>query len=107
MTIGMSLTQLYRSLDWWSFCSHNLKSRRRSWHYKAIINLCQDPLELFFGCQRQRGGTSDNPNVLEFCQNSQALRVVDTFCRGPVRGNCRQKQDCHPIDKENIIPLLK
>ena len=70
-------------------------------------NLCQDPLELFFGCQRQRGGTSDNPNVLEFCQSSQALRVVDTFCRGPVRGNCRQKRDCHPIDKENIIPLLK
>ena len=27
-------------------------------------NLCQDPLKQFFGCQRQRGGTSDNPNVL-------------------------------------------
>ena len=51
-------------------------------------NICQDPLEQFFGCQRQRGGTSDNPNVIEFCHNTQALRVVDSFCRAPVRGNC-------------------
>ena len=47
-------------------------------------NLCQDPLEGFFGCQRQRGGTSDNPNVADFYNNTQALRVVDSFCRGPV-----------------------
>ena len=52
-------------------------------------NICQDPLEGFFGCQRQRGGTSDNPSALEFYNNTQALRVVDSFCRGPVRGNCR------------------
>ena len=25
--------------------------------------LCQDPLELFFGCQRQCGGTHENPTV--------------------------------------------
>lgn len=36
-------------------------------------NICQDPLENFFGCQRQRGGTSDNPNVMEYYQNTQAL----------------------------------
>lgn len=36
-------------------------------------NLCQDPLENFFGCQRQRGGTSDNPNASEFQSNTQAL----------------------------------
>ena len=52
-------------------------------------NLCQDPLEGFFGCQRQRGGTSDNPSVAEFHNNTQALRTFDSFCRGPVRGNCR------------------
>ena len=28
--------------------------------------LCQDPLEKFFGCQRQRGGVSENPNVKEY-----------------------------------------
>ena len=67
-------------------------------------NLCQDPLEQFFGCQRQRGGTSDNPNVIEFTKNTQALRVVDSFCRGPVRGNCRKR---NKIDNENIAPLAK
>eukprot|EP00731_Ephydatia_muelleri_P018851 Em0011g891a len=36
----------------------------------------QDPLEKFFGCQRQRGGANDNPTVTEFCKNTQALRVV-------------------------------
>ena len=39
-------------------------------------NLCQDPLENFFGCQRQRGGNSDNPTVQDFFNNTQALRVV-------------------------------
>ena len=29
-------------------------------------NICQDSLEQFFGCQRQRRGTSDNPNVKKF-----------------------------------------
>ena len=48
--------------------------------------LCQDPLENFFGCQRQRGGVHDNPNVQEFTGNTQALRVINSFCR-PTRGN--------------------
>ena len=43
--------------------------------------ICQDPLEKFFGCQRQVGGTHDNPTVKEFQQNTQALRVVNSFCR--------------------------
>ena len=33
--------------------------------------LCQDPIENFFGQQRQRGGTHSNPNVLEFMRNTQ------------------------------------
>lgn len=71
-------------------------------------NLCQDPLEQFFGCQRQRGGTSDNPSVAEFIKNTQALRVVDSFCRGPVRGNCRKRKgSVTHVDKENIVPLAK
>ena len=37
--------------------------------------LCQDPLEKFFGCQRQRGGVNENPTAQEFCKNTQALRV--------------------------------
>ena len=51
--------------------------------------ICQDPLQNVFGAQRQRGATSDNPSVSEFLKNTQALRVVDSFCSAPVRGNCR------------------
>ena len=46
----------------------------------------QDPLESFFGCQRQRGRGSDNPTVKVFCKNTQ---VIGTFCRDTVKGNCR------------------
>ena len=35
--------------------------------------LCQDPLEKFFGCQHQRGGTNENPSVEMFCKNTQAF----------------------------------
>ena len=37
--------------------------------------LCQDPLERFFGIQRQRGGVHDNPSAREFMKNTQVLRV--------------------------------
>ena len=68
-------------------------------------NLCQDPLENFFGCQRQRGGTSDNASAKEYYQNTQALRVINSFCRAPVKGNCRggdcivPETDCAPLQK--------
>ena len=68
--------------------------------------LCQDPLENFFGCQRQRGGTHDNPTVKEFQQNTQALRVVNSFCRPVVKGNCRGNMTMKEIDKENINSTL-
>ena len=55
--------------------------------------LCQDPLEKFFGLQRQIGRTHDNTTVKEFQQNMQALRVVNSFCRGSVRSNCRGNED--------------
>ena len=38
--------------------------------------LCQDPLEKFFGCQRQRGGVNDNPTVHQFCLNTQTLQTA-------------------------------
>ena len=50
--------------------------------------LCQDPLENFFGQQRQRGRASDNPNTEEFLKATQALRVINNTC-SMVRGNCR------------------
>ncbi len=50
--------------------------------------LCQDPIEIFFGQQRQRGRVHDNPNVCDFLKNTQALRVVNGACKN-IRGNCR------------------
>ena len=70
-------------------------------------HVCQDPLENVFGCQRQRGGTSDNPSVQEYYRNTQALRVVNSFCRGPVKGNCLGGgQSAKDIGNENT-PLPK
>ncbi|KAL5489473.1 hypothetical protein EMCRGX_G018567 [Ephydatia muelleri] len=67
--------------------------------------LCQDPLERFFGCQRQRGGVHDNPNAAEFLKNTQALRVTNSFSHRPNRGNCRggnveiAEATCEPLPK--------
>jgi hypothetical protein len=72
-------------------------------------NICQDPLECFFGRQRQRGGTNDNPTVVEFLNNTQALQVVDSFCRGPVKGNCRggTANKKRQITEEDCAPLTR
>ena len=68
--------------------------------------LFQDPLENVFGCQRQRGGTSDNPSVAEFQKNTQALQVINSFYRGPVQGNCRGTKHTRETGIENT-PLPK
>ena len=68
--------------------------------------LCQDPLEKFFGCQRQRGGVNENPTVHEFCSNTQVLRVVNSFCQDVSRGNCHGQVGKIELEKENI-PLPK
>ena len=36
--------------------------------------ICQDPLEKFFGQQRQRGRANENPSASEFIKNTQELR---------------------------------
>jgi hypothetical protein len=51
-------------------------------------SICQDPLENFFGQQRQRGGVNENPCVADFLKNTQALRVINSTSV-TVRGNCR------------------
>ena len=53
--------------------------------------LCQDPLEGFFGQQRQRGKVNENPSVQQFVENTRALRVINGAC-SQVRGNCRGPQ---------------
>ena len=69
--------------------------------------LCQDPLENFFGCQRQRGATNDNPTVQEFLDNTQSLRVVNSFCRGAVKRNCRVVEKDSKINERDCEPLPK
>ncbi len=75
---------------------------------KAFLSqrICQDPLEKFFGCQRQRGGTHDNPNALEFYRNTQALRVVNTVSH-VVKGNCRGTMKEKPETDQENQPLPK
>lgn len=68
--------------------------------------ISQDPLENFFGIQRQRGRVNENPNVREFCQNTQALRVIDSVCTNVSRGNTRgNKSDDGDIISDQ--PLAK
>ena len=50
--------------------------------------ICQDPLENFFGRQRQQGRANGNPSSSEFLRNTQALRIISNTC-GTIRGNCR------------------
>ena len=70
--------------------------------------ISQDPLEKFFGMQRQRGATNENPNFYQACKNTQALRVINTTCkhvsikRGNTRGNNTIAED-----KENFNEPLK
>lgn len=72
--------------------------------------ICQDPLENFFGRQRQRGRVNENPNAMEFLKNTQALRAINSTSV-TVRGNCRgasskkKNSDEHPL-VENT-PLSK
>jgi len=56
---------------------------------KAFLSerISQDPLEKFFGCQRQRGRVNENPTAMQFYKNTQALRVVNTVCLPSVREN--------------------
>lgn len=65
----------------------------------------QDPLESFFGHQRQRGGGRDNPTVHQFVQATQSIRVQ--HATAPLAGsNVRGSK--HASDEQAIdTPLQK
>lgn len=76
--------------------------------YFLSEKICQDPLEKFFGCQRQRGRVNENPNVAEFVKNTQALRVCGNLpieIKGNNRGTSRKRVLTY--DKENVPTLTK
>ena len=68
--------------------------------------LSQDPLENFFGCQRQCGKTN---SVSEFYKNTQSLWVISSLDLHQVTGNChglkRKGHELQPIDLNK--PLKK
>ncbi len=64
----------------------------------------QDPVDIYFGKQRQRGGRSDNPSVNQFLYNAQALHVSKSligYC-----GNIRKRKLEHDFE-ELCAPLPK
>ena len=75
--------------------------------YRYIFS--QDPLENYFGKQRQRGRRNENPNFQQCLTNAATLRVQGSVALHPVRGNCRRKRQID-IDESAIIdstPLPK
>ena len=77
-------------------------------HVSDIVDL-----ENFFGCQRQCGGTRDDPSMQELQKNIQALRMINSFARGPAKVNCRgfdgdyadinMQKDNKPLAKHKTI----
>ena len=70
--------------------------------------ICQDPLEKYFGMQRQAGATNDNPTVLQFTKNSDTLRLVGNMWFDDVQGNCRKSTSVkQSIEDTKHLPLRK
>lgn len=68
----------------------------------------QDPLEKYFGRQRQRGGVNENPTVAEVLKNAQALRVINSIDVDTGAGNTRGTNGKPPvIGKKSCEPLPK
>ena len=50
----------------------------------------------------ERGVVNENHTVQEFCSNTQALKVVNSFCQDVSCGNCHGQVGKIDIEKENI-----
>ena len=55
--------------------------------------ISQDPLEKYFGRQRQRGGVNENPTSQEFLKNNNALRMVNSIKIDTHKGNIRGRNN--------------
>ena len=75
--------------------------------HSSVTIFAKTHYKTFFGAQRKKGSTSDNPSVSEFL-NTGALRVVNSFCQAPRNGNCPQEsvESLTLAVKENI-PLQR
>ncbi len=68
--------------------------------------ISQDPLEKYFGRQRQRGGVNENPTADQFLKNNQALRVVNSIKLDVHKGNTRGTNTVE-LTEESVVPLPK
>lgn len=70
--------------------------------------ISQDPIEKYFGRQRQRGGVNESPTIAQVLKNAQALRVINSIDVDTGAGNTRgtNKKRFH-VGKENSEPLPK
>lgn len=73
--------------------------------------LSQDPLEKFFGVQRQQGRSNENPTVSQFLKNTQGLRVINSIWLKDITGNCRgckrKSYDLESVDLSDLNKPLK
>ena len=67
----------------------------------------QDPIEKYFGRQRQRGRVNENPSVYEFLKNEQALRVINSIDLEVTLGNTRGTNKRSISDETLDRPLSK
>ena len=68
----------------------------------------QDPLEKYFGMQRQVGRTNENPTAVEFAKNSETLRLVGNMWFEDKRGNCRRSATIkQSIEDTKMLPIRK
>ena len=67
----------------------------------------QDPLEKYFGRQRQRGRVNENPTVAQFLKNDQALRIINSINLDVVSGNTRGTNKRYLEHQQRSGPLNK
>ena len=68
--------------------------------YFLSERISQDPLENYFGKQRERGGLCDNPTVQESLKSAVAIRAQRSLNLDRVQGNCSGKRRLIESQKE-------
>ena len=72
----------------------------------TVTNCARIALKNYFGQQKQRGGTNENPNASQCLKNAQALQVINSTC-GTIRGNCRGTKGAKSLMDAENTPLRR
>uniref|UniRef100_A0A1X7VXJ4 Transposable element P transposase-like GTP-binding insertion domain-containing protein n=1 Tax=Amphimedon queenslandica TaxID=400682 RepID=A0A1X7VXJ4_AMPQE len=75
--------------------------------FVELLCVVSRPPKEFFGRQRQQGATNNNSTVQQFIDNTQSLMVVNFFCLGAVRQNCRVVEEAKSPAAENPMTVMK